>query len=127
MACTVELPVLPQIPILNLRLIMDSEEKEIFEYLKTFGDQFVAAREICRRAGGRKKYDKSPHWAMALLPMMVDKEILESDSSARYRIRMERKKSKEKHWLAPHIKKILEEKGVDPHKAVDIEAAPSPK
>lgn len=106
---------------------MDAEEKEIFEYLKTFGDQFVAAREICRRAGGRKKYDKSPHWAIALLRMMVDKEILESDSSAHYRIRQEIKRKKEKHWLAPHIKKMLEEKGVDPHKTVDIEADPSPK
>lgn len=106
---------------------MDSDEKDIFEYLKTFGEQFVAAREICRRAGGRKKYDKSPHWAIPILQSMVDKEILESDSTAHYRIRQEIKKKKEKHWLAPHIKKILEEKGVDPHKTMDIEAEPAAK
>jgi len=103
---------------------MDSDEKDIYDFLKTFGEQFVAAREICRRAGGKKKWRDNPQWALAILPMMVDKELLEHDSTAHYRIRQEIKKKKEKRWIAPHIKKMLEEKGVDPHQTVEIEADP---
>jgi hypothetical protein len=103
---------------------MDSDEQEIFDYLKTFGEQFVAAREVCRRAGGRKKWDENPRWALPLLTSMEEKEILESDSMAHYRIKQVKIRKKEKHWLAPHIKEILEEGGVDPDQPIDLEATP---
>jgi hypothetical protein len=101
---------------------MDSEEKDIFDYLKSWGRQFVSAREICRRAGGRKKWDKSPHWAMPLLNAMVDKNILETDSMAHYRIRPDEKTEKRERWLSPEVAKILKERGLDAEKPHDITA-----
>ena len=104
---------------------MDADEKEIYSYLKTFGDRFVAAREICRRAGGKKRWRENPQWALPLLPLMVDKEILESDSTAHYRIKQEGKKKKERRWISPHIKRILEEGGLDPDRPIRVEPEPT--
>ena len=42
---------------------MDSEEREIFDFLKTWGSDFVSYKEIARRAGGKKKYYENPDWA----------------------------------------------------------------
>jgi hypothetical protein len=105
---------------------MDSDEREIFDYLKSWADQFVSGREICRRAGGRRKWAEDPNWALPLLNNMVEKGILESDSKLRYRLKSEDKKKKQKHWLSPDIAKIFEKHGVNPDKAVDLEAEPKP-
>ena len=35
---------------------MDSEEREIFDFLQTWGADFVSYKEIARRAAGRKKF-----------------------------------------------------------------------
>ena len=35
---------------------MDSEEREIFQFLQTWGDQFVSGKQIARRASGKKKF-----------------------------------------------------------------------
>jgi len=105
-------------------MLMDADEKEIYNFLKTFGEHFVAAREICRRAGGKKRWRENPQWALPFLPMMVDKEILESDSTAHYRIKQEAKKKKEKQWISPHIKRILERGGLDPSAPGRVEPDP---
>ena len=49
---------------------MDSEEQEIFYFLKTWGEEFVNAKEIARRAGGKKKFHENPDWAKPLLMRM---------------------------------------------------------
>lgn len=92
---------------------MDSDEKEIHDYLKGFGRQFVSAREICRRAGGKRKWAKNPYWAMPVLTAMVDKNILETDEMAHYRIKPDEKEERKKRWLSPEIAKILKEKGLN--------------
>jgi hypothetical protein len=91
---------------------MDSEEREIFYFLKTWGEEFVSAKEIARRAGGKQKFHKNPEWARAILMRMQERSVLESDSQGRYRIKPVPKKNKNKRWVSPDIAKILEESGV---------------
>ncbi len=91
---------------------MDADENEIFNYLKSWGNEFIAAREICRRAGGRRRFHEEPEWAKAVLLRMTERGILECNSTGHYRIKPVSKKEKEKRWVSPDIAKILEESGV---------------
>lgn len=91
---------------------MDSEEREIFQFLKTWGVEYVSFREISRRAGGKKKYHDNPDWAKPLLMRMQERGVLEGDSLGRYRIKPVLAKNKATRWVSPDIAKILEEKGV---------------
>ena len=90
---------------------MDSDEREIFHFLKTTGKDFVAAKEVCRRAAGKKRYHDDPDWAKPILQSMAERSILETDGTGRYRI-----KPKPKHgggrWISPEIEKLLKDKGV---------------
>ncbi|HEV2452890.1 MAG TPA: hypothetical protein VGY98_01425 [Verrucomicrobiae bacterium] len=90
---------------------MDIEEREIYLFLKTYGTTHVAAREICRRAGGRRRYDEDHEWAKPILSRMMERGILETNSEGQYRIKP-RKKKKEGKWVSPDIAKILEESGL---------------
>jgi hypothetical protein len=91
---------------------MDPDEKDVCSYLKTSGGQFVSAREVARRAGGKWRYRENPTWATPVLLRLVEMGILESDSSGYYRLRP-RDPKKPKKWIAPHIKAILEQSGKD--------------
>ncbi len=90
---------------------MDSDEREIFHYLKTWGTEFVSAKEISRRAGSKKRYHSDPDWAKPILMAMVERGVLESDALGRYRIKPKRKKGGGR-WISPDIEKLLKEKGI---------------
>ena len=91
---------------------MDTEERDIFQFLKTWGADFTSAREIARRAASKKKFYDDPEWAKPILMRMEERGILESDIQGRYRIKPLPKK-REKKWVAPDIAKILKESGVE--------------
>jgi hypothetical protein len=92
---------------------MDNDEREIFLFLKTYGADFVAAREICRRAGGKKRYHEDHEWAKPIVIRMTERGILESNSEGQYRVKPTAKK-KGGRWISPDIAKILKESGVEP-------------
>jgi DNA-binding PadR family transcriptional regulator len=89
---------------------MDEDEKEIYTYLKTWSGQFVSGREIARRAGGKWRYRDNPNWATPILLRLVEKGLLESDSTGYYRLKP-RQKKKSKKWISPQLKAILEKSG----------------
>lgn len=93
---------------------MDADEREIFHFLKTWGSEFIGAKEICRRAGGKKKFHENNDWAKPILVRMEERGVLESDSTGRYRIKHIARKDKAKRWVSPEIAKILLENGVQP-------------
>jgi hypothetical protein len=93
---------------------MEPEEKEICAYLKSLPGQFISGREISRRAGGKSRYRENPHWAAPFLTQLVDKKIIESDSTGHYRLILkEDKKDKRKKWMSPQMKRLLESSGKD--------------
>jgi hypothetical protein len=99
---------------------MDADEREIFEYLKTFGEEWVSAKEVCRRASGKKRYNEDNNWAKPILHRMKEQQILEGDLLGRYRIKPVKKGHKGR-WVSPDIEKILREGGLQ----VDVESAES--
>ncbi|MDD5139986.1 MAG: hypothetical protein PHY43_06990 [Verrucomicrobiales bacterium] len=91
---------------------MDSEEREIFQFLKTWGAEYVSYREIARRAGGKRKFHANADWAKPLLSRMQERGILDSDAQGRYRVKPVSSKNKATRWVSPEIAKILQAKGV---------------
>ncbi len=90
---------------------MDADERDICLYLKGWPGQFVSVREITRRAGGKRRSREDPNWAMPILSRLVEKGLLESDSTGHYRLKPRLKKEKKQRWVSPHIQKILEKSG----------------
>jgi hypothetical protein len=101
---------------------MDSEERDICAYLKGYPGQFVAAAEIARRAGGRRRFHKNPHWALPFLARLVETRVVESDATGHYRLipPAAAAKSKKKRWVSPHIRAILEKSGKGFDGVIDI-------
>jgi predicted transcriptional regulator of viral defense system len=90
---------------------MDGDEREIFQFLKTWGTEYVGAMEIARRATTKRRFYTDPDWAKAVLSRMEEHGILESDSQGHYRIKPVSRKGKGKDWVAPDVAKILHEGG----------------
>lgn len=91
---------------------MDADERDVFQFLKDRGNDYVNAREIARRAGGKRRFQDDPEWAKRILLNMVERGILESDMLGRYRVKSLSKKDKRARWMSPDIAKILEGGGV---------------
>jgi hypothetical protein len=92
---------------------MDTDEREIFQFLKTWGVEFTSAMEVCRRAGSKKRFYEDPSWAKPILQRMEERGILESDVQGRYRVKPVSKKKKGNKWVAPDIAKILKESDLE--------------
>ena len=93
---------------------MDAEEREIYYYLKSWKDHYIAAREIARRAGGKRRFHYEPDWAKPVLTRMVERGILETDPAGHFRIKpTEKKSAKNRRWTSPQVTRILQESGKD--------------
>lgn len=90
---------------------MDADERDITHFLQTWGTTFVNVKEICRKAGGKRRFAVEPEWARPALDRLEDRGVVESDGNSRYRLKPE-KHDKNHRWVAPDISKILEEGGV---------------
>ena len=92
---------------------MDADEREIYQFLKSRGLEFVHTREICRRAAGKHRFNEDPEWAKPVLVRMADRGILETNATGHYRLKPIPKKNQGKRWVSPDIAKILKESGVE--------------
>ena len=92
---------------------MDTDERDIFQFLKTWGAEFTNAKEVARRATSKKRFYDDPDWAKPILMRMEERGILESYVQGRYRIKPVSRKKKGNQWVAPDIAKILKESGVE--------------
>ncbi len=93
---------------------MQSDEEDINLYLKSYPGQFISAREIARRAGGKVRYRNDPNWASPVLTVMVEKGVIESDSTGHFRLVVKKKENRrDKKWVSPQMRKILEDSGKD--------------
>jgi hypothetical protein len=99
---------------------MDADERDIFQFLRTRGLEFVGAMEIARRAGNKRRFYEDPDWAKVVLMRMQERGILEHDASARYRIKPVSRKDKNKRRVAPDIAETLNESGGEVEAGGDI-------
>jgi hypothetical protein len=103
---------------------MDADEREIYQYLKSWGKEFVGVTEICRRAGGKRRYHADPDWAVPYLGIMADRGVLERDTQGRYRVKPKKKVITGGRWMSPEIAHILKENEADlKQKGVEIKPA----
>ena len=99
--------------------IMDADEREIYQFLKSRGLEFVHTREICRRASGKRRFHEDPEWAKPVLLRMAERGILETNATGHFRLGPIPKKNKGKRWVSPDIAKILKDSGVEVEGAGD--------
>lgn len=93
---------------------MDADERQIYQYLKPFRKEYISTREICRRAGGRKRFHEEPEWAKVVLGRMVERGILELDAAGRFRIKpRDLDPNKQKKWASPEIQRVLLKSGAN--------------
>src|SRR5436190_11034180 len=90
---------------------MDADEREICLYLRGFPGQFLSYAEISRRASGKRRHRQEPEWASPVLARLVEKGLLESDSTGHYKLKTRPKREHETRWVSPEIRKILERSG----------------
>ena len=104
---------------------MDADEQDILNYLKAWPKQYIAAREICRRAGGKRRFREDPFWANQPLLRLVEKNFLENDAAGYYRLKPDEKQAQQKRWVSPQIKQMLEESGKGFDGAFEVDEAES--
>jgi hypothetical protein len=101
---------------------MDTDEREICSYLKSWPGQWVSGREIGRRAGGKHRFREDQNWAVQPLARLLEKSVIESDSTGHFRLKPPEKTERAKRWISPEIKKLLEKTGKDFEKGVQLDA-----
>lgn len=105
---------------------MDVEKREILAYLRSWPRQFVSATEICRRAGGKRRYRDNPRWALPLLVSLLEEGLIERDSTTHYRLKGAKPAPRgSRRWIAPHLAKILRSSGRDleDYSLIDLDKA----
>ena len=94
---------------------MEADEKLIQLYLKSLPGQFISGREIARRAAGKSRFREEPDWAAPVLTEMEKKGKIEKDAAGHYCLRVVTDKKREKKWVSPQMKRILEQSGKNFH------------
>lgn len=94
---------------------MEADAKLIQLYLKSLPGQFISGKEIARRAAGKSRFRDEPEWAAPVLKDMLEKGKIEKDAAGHYRLVSTKEKTKDKKWISPQLKRILERSGKDFH------------
>jgi len=66
---------------------MTYEESQIIDFLKGSPNNYVARREIARKAVNRKIFDENPHWVDAPLSALVEQHLVEQNDSGHYKLK----------------------------------------
>jgi hypothetical protein len=100
---------------------MDSDERQVCDYLKSWPRHFVSAREVARRAGGKRRFRDDPQWAYPVLTRLLEQGHIETDGLGHYRFKQNDYQSrKQQRWISPHLRRILERSGKDFGEVLDI-------
>jgi hypothetical protein len=93
---------------------MDSDERAICDYLKSWPKTYVSGREIARRADGKRRFRDQPQWAYPVLSRLLETALIETDGLGHYRFvvtGLEKRRSQK--WLSPQMRRVLERSGRD--------------
>ena len=72
-------------------MILSSDELEILAYLKSWNGASISMLEICRCAGGRRKFKETPNWAKGLMGRLVEAKMIQVNDRGHYRFPAEAK------------------------------------
>ncbi len=91
---------------------MDADERDIYYYMKSYGPDFVPFREICRRAASKRRFRFESDWARPVVSRMIDRGILETDQTGRFRLKPRPEiDMKGKVWASKELVKLFQAKG----------------
>ena len=89
---------------------MDYDERSIRYFLRGYPGQFVSARVIARRVGGKRRYLDDPQWAIPILTGMLEKGRLEVDAQGHYRLKkVDPIDRSNRTFVSPQMRRILEQ------------------
>lgn len=101
---------------------MDYDERSVRIYLKSYPGQFVSARVISRRVGGRRRYYEDPLWVMPILNKLVDKGVVEADAQGHFTLKKQDSTDfRKRTHISPQVKRILERSSRDFGKVIAID------
>jgi len=93
---------------------MDSDERAICDYLKSWPATFVSGREIARRADGKRRFRDQPQWAYPVLSRLLETDHIETDGLGHYRFKVTGlEKRRNQKWLSPQMRRVIERSGRD--------------
>ncbi len=91
---------------------MDADERDIYYYMKAQGRDYIPVPEICRRAGGKKRFRVHSDWAAPVISRMTQRGILEVDTTGRYRLKPRPEIDMTgKSWASRDLVKLLQARG----------------
>jgi hypothetical protein len=101
---------------------MESTERDVYYYVRSRKPHHVALLEICRHAGGRRRGRYAPEWAKPVVLRMVEKGILQADSTGAYCLKpVPKRDTKGKVWASAEILNTLKKHGKDFGKVITSE------
>ncbi|MCU0772025.1 MAG: hypothetical protein MUE94_09710 [Verrucomicrobia bacterium] len=101
---------------------MDYDERSVRLFLRGYPGQFVSARVISRRLGGKRRYHEDPLWVVPILNRLVDKGVVETDAQGHFRLKKaDPLDARKRTWLSPQVKRILERSAKDFAKVIKID------
>jgi len=101
---------------------MDYDERSIRVFLRSYPGQFVSARVISRRLGGKRRFHDDPLWVMPFLNRLMDKGLVETDDQGHYRLkRVDRLDGSKRTWVSPQVKRILDRSARDFGKVITLD------
>lgn len=101
---------------------MDYDERAVRIFLKGYPGQFVSARVISRRLGGRRRYHEDPLWVMPLLTKLADKGLVETDAQGHFRLKKAEPSDRRKRtFISPQYRRILERSSKDFTKVITVD------
>lgn len=92
---------------------MDSDERAIRLFLRSYPGQFVSPRIISRRVGDKRRREEEPLWALPVLVRMLEKDLIEADAQGHYRLRKPEPDGRKRAWLSPQMQRILQRSSKD--------------
>lgn len=96
-------------------LNLNTDETSVFQYLQHHPEDFISEMEVARRADSRNRFMNDTHWAHVSLLQLVEKHLLETDGSGRYRVLIDRpheRLQRQPHkFIDPRLRAILERSG----------------
>lgn len=88
---------------------MEFDERAVRIFLKGYPGQFVSARVVSRRLGGKRRYHEEPLWVLPILSGLVDKGIAEVDAQGHFRLKkVDPSDRRKRSWISPQTRRILE-------------------
>jgi hypothetical protein len=66
---------------------MNTQETEIFEFLKRFPNLYVSVTEISKNVGNRKKFNEDRSWSRPFLRRMEMDGLVDSNPFGEYRLK----------------------------------------